>query len=510
MLATVASRAVLGLEARPITVEVDVAAGLPMVVVVGLPDPAVRESRDRIKAAVVNSQFQWPVKRVTINLAPASLRKAGPAFDLPIALAVLAATEQLPVEALAGATVIGELALDGTVRPVAGALPVALACARDRTRRLLVPAANATEAAAVPDLPVYPVRSLAETVAFLTGETVIAPLAGGPPGEAPPPADDTADFADVKGQGLAKRALEIAAAGAHNVLLVGPPGTGKTLLATRLPTILPGMTWEETLAVTAIHSVAGLTAQRDGLLRARPFRAPHSTISAVGLVGGSSPPKPGEVSLAHHGVLFLDELPEFHRDALEALRQPLEDGHITVTRAAHAVSFPARFLCIGAMNPCPCGYFTDRRRACHCAPTQIQRYRRKISGPLWDRFDLHVEVPAVGFRELTDPAPAEPSAAIRARVVAARQRQRDRFRDDRAGTNAQMTGRQLKRHCPLPPEGRALLGRAMSELGLSARAYDRILKVARTIADLAASDAVRAEHLAEAIQYRCLDRSIYG
>lgn len=510
MLATIASRALLGLDARPVTVEVDVAAGLPMVVVVGLPDMAVRESRDRIKAAVVNSRFQWPVKRVTINLAPASLRKAGPSFDLPIALAVLAATEQLSTAALAETTAIGELALDGSIRPVAGALPIALACARDGVRRLLVPAANAAEAAAVPNLAVYPVRSLADTVAFLAGTTTIEPAAGGMPMDTPSPAHDAVDFSDVKGQGLAKRALEIAAAGAHNVLLVGPPGTGKTLLATRLPTILPGMTWDETLAVTAIHSVAGLTAQQLGLLRVRPFRAPHPTISAIGLIGGSSPPKPGDVSLAHHGILFLDELPEFHRDALEALRQPLEDGHVTITRAAQTVAFPARFLFVGAMNPCPCGYFTDRRRTCHCAPAQIQRYRRKISGPLWDRFDLHVEVPAVGFSELTDAAPAESSSAIRTRVAAARDRQRNRFHGESIGANAQMTGRQLKRHCGLPIEGRDLLGRAMRELGLSARAYDRILKVARTIADLAGSDAIGAGHLAEAIQYRCLDRSVYG
>ena len=508
MLATVASRTLLGLEARPVTVEVDVAAGLPMVVIVGLPDPAVRESRDRLKAAVVNSQFAWPVKRVTINLAPASLRKAGPAFDLPIALAVLAATEQLPADALAGITAVGELSLDGTVRPVAGALPIALACARDGVHRLFVPAANAAEAAAVPGVAVYPVRSLADTVAFLAGQTVIAPAVGRC--EDGPEPEEGPDFSEVKGQGSAKRALEIAAAGGHNVLLVGPPGTGKTLLATRLPTILPPLDWEERLAATAIHSIAGLTTQQDGLLRARPFRAPHPTISAAGLIGGSSPPKPGEISLAHHGVLFLDELPEFHRDVLEALRQPLEDGRVTVTRAAHAVSFPARFLFIGAMNPCPCGYFTDRRRTCHCSPRQIQGYRRRISGPLWDRLDLHVDVPAIGFAELSDPASAESSAAIRERVLAARRRQQARFSGERIGTNARMTGRHLKRHCPLPPEGKTLLGRAMSDLGLSARAYDRILKVARTIADLAGAEALLPEHLAEAIQYRSLDRLVYG
>ncbi|MBI4598234.1 MAG: YifB family Mg chelatase-like AAA ATPase [Candidatus Omnitrophica bacterium] len=507
MLARTTSYTTLGLHAVAVDVEVDAARGLPTFSIIGLPDQAVKEAKERIRAAILNSQYQLPSSRLTINLAPADVKKEGGIFDLAMALGMLAATGQADPHRVASLMAMGELALDGSVRAVPGVLPIALALRHNR-RPLMVPRANAQEARLIGGLHVVPVASLTEAVAWLSAPSAAAPAPSASRRALRAPARYPVDFADVRGQAHVKRALEVAVAGGHHALLIGPPGSGKTMLAQRMATIEPDLSLDEALEATAIHSVAGLLHEAP-LIAQRPFRAPHHTTSAVALVGGGATPKPGEVSLAHHGVLFLDELPEFHRDALESLRQPLEDGVISVARAKRSVTFPARFLLVAAMNPCPCGYLTDPRRRCRCPSHKVAQYLAKISGPLLDRIDLHVEVPAVRFETLTHPADGESSQAIKARVVAARRRARKRLRPLGVACNAQLRHRDLANACPLSLQAAALLKSALQELGVSARSYGKLLKIARTIADLAASEEILPEHLAEAIQYRSLDRQLW-
>ena len=511
MLAKLFSYTLVGIDAAPVEVEVDVSsASMPKTVLVGLAEAAVRESTHRVERALVNSGYRRPIDRIVINLAPADLKKDAGGFDLPIALGMLLGSGQVAFERPGDFAILGELALDGETRPIKGVLAMALAAAASGKTGLLVPSANAAEAAVVEGIDVYPIGSLAEAVGFLSGQIDFEPRAVDLEKVFEQHAHYEDDFVDVKGQDYAKRALVIAAAGAHNILMIGPPGTGKTLLARRLVTIMPGLTPSESLETTRIYSAMGLLRAGQPLMAVRPFRHPHHSVSDAGLVGGGSTPQPGEISLAHKGILFLDELPEFNRKTLEVLRQPLEEGQVTISRALRSVTFPAEFVLVAAMNPCPCGYRSDPRRACTCSPPQVEKYLSRISGPLLDRIDLHVEVPAVPFAQLAEAPPGPTSADLLQLVLAARARQTDRFGTKGPAVNGRMTPRQVRKYCPLKPDSAGLLKGAMEELGLSARAHDKVLRVARTMADLDGSDAIQPQNIAEAVGFRSLDRGVWA
>jgi magnesium chelatase family protein len=511
MLSNILSASIIGIDAYPVEVEVDITArGLPHFSMVGLPDAAVKESRDRVRAALKNIGFHFPLKQITVNLAPADLKKEGSSFDLPIAIGIVTAEGILEPASLSGYLFTGELSLNGAIKPVRGALSMAIKARELGLKGIILPEENAPEAAVVKGIPAFGMKSLPDVIEFLKNGNTALPFVTNVQKTLEENSAYEDDFLEVKGQEHAKRAFEVAAAGSHNILMIGPPGSGKTMLAKRFSTILPGMTFDEALETTKIHSVAGLLRNGQSLLALRPFRAPHHTISDVALIGGGQVPKPGEVSLGHHGVLFLDELPEFKRNVIEVLRQPLENGEVTVSRAVASITYPAAFMLLAAMNPCPCGYFGDSRQQCTCTHGQVHRYRHKVSGPLLDRIDIHIEVPAVPYKELSNESVGEKSDDIRQRVVAARNIQLERFQNDRRiYANGQMKTRHIKKYCTLKPDAQALLDTAMQKLGLSARAYTRILKLSRTIADLDASEDIHSHHVSEAIQYRTLDRGVY-
>ncbi len=505
MLAKVTSASTWGIEGYLIDVEVDISAGLPALNIVGLPDSAIRESRERVRAAIKNSGYDFPAQRITVNLAPADIKKEGSSFDLPIAIGIITASGFIPNEALMRKLFIGELSLDGSINPVKGVLSITLTAKKEGFEAVILPATNIREATLIEGIRIYGIRNLSEAISFLRGEYMPEPAVAGIIQDQELSSEQL-DFNEVKGQQFAKRALEIAAAGGHNILMIGPPGAGKTMMAQRFPTILPDMTVDECIETTRIHSVAGTLNPEIPLITRRPFRSPHHTSSDIAIIGGGAFPKPGEVSLAHNGVLFLDEITEFRRNVIEALRQPLEDGRVVVSRAQATVVFPSRFILIGASNPCPCGNLGNPQRACICLPSQIQRYRSKLSGPLLDRIDIQIEIPPVKFADLSEKVSEESSNSIKKRVEVAKKIQNERFKEKGFTSNARMKPKDIKKYCKLPAEALSFLERAMDRLKLSARAYTRILKVARTIADLDGSESITTEHVAEAIQYRKMDR----